>query len=255
MSDFNQHDSEQRKQPRGCVYVLPNLFTTASLLAGFWSLILATKGDFSNAAVAILFGALMDGMDGKVARLTNTASEFGIQYDSLADLVSFGVAPAFLAWAWHLDEFGRWGVGVSSLFAVCAALRLARFNISTTIVPKKFFIGIPSPAAGCIVALFVLCGGKDGWIPAIAEPWLLLVVTLASGLLMVSRIRYFSFKEYGFLRAHPFRWLVIAGAIFALVMARPTLFGFLFMALYALSGIAYSYFLSRRDKKRLIAEL
>jgi len=240
-----------RNALRGSVYILPNLFTTASLLAGFWSLLLAVQGQIESAAVAILFGAVMDGLDGKVARLTNTASEFGIQYDSLADLVSFGVAPAFLAWMWHLSEFSRLGSGVCFLFVACAALRLARFNVSTAVVSKKFFIGLPSPAAGCIVALFVLFARFIPEWMAEAIPAITLGITLLAGLLMVSRVRYFSFKEYGFIKVHPFRSMVAVVIVVALLVSAPRLLGFLFMSLYVASGIIYSYILSRRDKKLL----
>ena len=236
---------------RGSVYILPNLFTTASLFAGFWSLILTVHGQFDNAAMAILFGALMDGLDGKVARLTNTASEFGIQYDSLADLVSFGVAPAFMVWGWQLAEFGRLGVGVCFLFAACTALRLARFNVSTKVISKRFFIGLPSPAAGCTLALFVLFSSSiPAWM-SVALPVLTLVLSICTGLLMVSRVRYFSFKEYGFIKAHPFRSMVAVVVVFSLIFSAPRTLGFLFCALYIVTGIIYSFLLSRQDKKRL----
>jgi CDP-diacylglycerol--serine O-phosphatidyltransferase len=186
-----------------------------------------------------------------VARLTNTASEFGIQYDSLADAIAFGVAPGFLAWAWHLNEYGRIGGFVCAVFVACAALRLARFNVSTAVVGKKFFIGIPSPAAGCLVALFVLFAtSMPEWFDVIETP-ILLIVTLGAGLLMVSQVRYFSFKEYAFVQAYPFRTLVAVVCVIALLVASPRRMGFLFTMLYMFSGIIYTYFLSRRDKKRL----
>lgn len=240
-----------RSALRGSIYILPNLFTTASLFAGFWSLILSAQGEAASAAVAILFGALMDGLDGKVARLTNTASEFGIQYDSLADLVTFGVAPAFLAWMWKLSVYGRLGIGACFLFAGCAALRLARFNVSTAVVGKKFFIGLPSPAAGGTLVLLVLFSETlPDWMQG-AVPLLALILTVAMGLLMVSRVRYFSFKEYGFFRAHPFRSMVGVLIIFALIFSAPRQLGFLLGIFYTLSGLVYSYLLSRQDKKKL----
>jgi len=255
MSEENTEEKSKhvnvQKVLRDSVYILPNLVTSASLLAGFWSLILSSQGRIEDAAIAILFGAVMDGMDGKVARLTNSASEFGIQYDSLADLVSFGVAPGFLAWSWHLSEYGRFGAGICFLFVACAALRLARFNVSTAVVGKKFFIGIPSPAAGCLVALFALCAYvMPDWLRIIEAP-ILLGITLCAGLLMVSRVRYFSFKEYAFVKAYPFRTLVAVVAAIALIVTSPRCMGFVLMGLYALSGLVYSYILSRNDKKRL----
>ena len=137
------------------MYILPNLFTTASLFTGFLAMLLAVQGNIEGSALAILFSALMDGLDGKVARLTNTASEFGIQYDSLADLVAFGVAPAFTSWMWVLEGYGKLGIGVAFLYVACTALRLARFNVCVTTVSKKFFVGLPCPAAGCAVAMLV----------------------------------------------------------------------------------------------------
>lgn len=141
--------------PRG-VYILPNLFTTASLFAGFLSITMAFAGNFDDAAWAILFSALMDGLDGKVARLTGSASQFGVEYDSLADAIAFGVAPGVLAWAWQLHHFGRLGLAAAFLFAACGALRLARFNVSVATTSKRFFIGLPIPAGGCTFATFVL---------------------------------------------------------------------------------------------------
>ena len=147
---------QEEKPVRRGVYILPNLFTTASLFTGFLAMLLAVQGNIEGSALAILFSALMDGLDGKVARLTNTASEFGIQYDSLADLVAFGVAPAFTSWMWVLEGYGKLGIGVAFLYVACTALRLARFNVCVTTVSKKFFVGLPCPAAGCAVAMFIL---------------------------------------------------------------------------------------------------
>lgn len=231
---------------RKSVYILPNLFTSASLFAGFIGLIWAAQGNFEGCAIAILFSALMDGLDGKVARLTNSASEFGVQYDSLSDLVAFGVTPAFLFYVWQLEQFGRLGMTVAFLFAVCGALRLARFNISTAVTPKKFFIGLPIPAAGCMVALLVL------FLPYIPSflmgilPYFSLGLCLVLAYLMVSTLRYASFKEYGFLKAHPFRYMVLAVALFALIASEPKAFGFLTMSAYLISGPIYTLFFFRR---------
>ena len=159
------------------MYILPNLFTTASLFTGFLAMLLAVQGNIEGSALAILFSALMDGLDGKVARLTNTASEFGIQYDSLADLVAFGVAPAFTSWMWVLEGYGKLGIGVAFLYVACTALRLARFNVCVTTVSKKFFVGLPCPAAGCAVAMFILFSSYlPSWLEA-RTPFLGLVVT------------------------------------------------------------------------------
>lgn len=244
--------SELRKTPRKSVYILPNLFTTASLFSGFMGMIWAADGNFEMCAVAILFSALMDGLDGKVARLTNTASEFGVQYDSLADCSAFCVIPAFMMYQWQLHAFGRLGIAVAFLFAACGALRLARFNVSTAVTPKKFFIGLPSPAGGCTLATMVffapyLPEGFAPYFPAFA-----LGTTFVAAFLMVSRVRYASFKEYGFLKAHPFSSMVSAILLFVLIISEPKLLGFLVIAGYIISGPIYTFlFLSRRSSKLL----
>ncbi len=241
-----------RTTPRKGVYILPNLFTTASLFSGFMGMIWAAEGRFEMSAVAILFSALMDGLDGKVARLTNTASEFGVQYDSLADLAAFCVVPAFMMYQWQLHAFGRLGIAVAFLFTACGALRLARFNISTAVTPKKFFIGLPTPAGGCTLATMVfftpyLPESVAHFMPAFA-----LAMTFASSFLMVSRVRYASFKEYGFLKAHPFSSMVSAILLFVLIISEPKLLGFLVFAGYIISGPVYTFlFLSRRSSKLL----
>lgn len=159
---------QEQKPVRRGVYILPNLFTTASLFTGFLAMLLAVQGNIEGSALAILFSALMDGLDGKVARLTNTASEFGIQYDSLADLVAFGVAPAFTSWMWVLEGYGKLGIGVAFLYVACTALRLARFNVCVTTVSKKFFVGLPcrppgapSPCSSSFPPI-----SRHGWKPA-----------------------------------------------------------------------------------------
>lgn len=247
-------EEESKPASRRGVYILPNLFTTASLLAGFWAMLSAVKGDMETAAVAVLFSAVMDGLDGKVARLTNTASEFGLQYDSLADLVAFGVAPAFMVWNWQLSVYDRMGVGVAFLFVACTALRLARFNVTTANLGKKFFIGLPSPAGGCTLALLVLFSPffPKWMLPSV--PALTLAVTFVTALLMVSRVRYFSFKEYGFLKAHPFSSMVTALLIFVLILSEPRRLGFLAALVYLLSGVFYTYVLLPR-RNRLLGNL
>lgn len=237
------------------IYILPNLFTTASLFTGFLAMILAVQGDLDKCAMAILFSAFMDGLDGKVARLTNTASEFGVQYDSLADLVAFGVAPAFMVWIWVLHDYGRLGIGVGFLFVACTALRLARFNVSTAVTSKRFFIGLPSPAAGCSLALIALfVPYLPDWMHK-AVPGAVLGATFVVALLMVSRVRYFSFKEYGFLRTHPFKSMVTALLLFVLVLAEPRLLGFIICVAYLLSGLIYSFILLPKRNHQLLNHL
>ncbi len=231
------------------VYILPNLFTTASLFAGFFSIILAFSGRFDDAAWAIIFSAVMDGMDGKVARITGSSSLFGIEYDSLADDVAFGVAPGLLAYAWQLHEFGRLGLAVSFLFCGCAALRLARFNVGVNTTSRRFFVGLPSPACACIMATFVLF---MPYFPSFLEPALPVVTLIFATvvpLLMVSRIRYFSFKEYGFIRRHPFRVMVGVLLILSMIFSLPRLFCFLILFVYVLSGPVYTFILRRMGKR------
>ncbi len=226
--------------PKG-VYILPNIFTLASLFFAFVGLIQTAQENYQLCAFIILGSAILDGLDGKIARLTNTTSDFGVQLDSLADLVAFGVTPAFLAWKAGLEHFGKLGICIAFLFIACTALRLARFNITTAITSKKFFIGLPCPIAGCSLALFIL------FIPYLPQilinktSHLFLFLTFTLSLLMVSRIRYFSFKEYGVIKTHPFSSMVTALLIFVLILSEPAFIGFLLSILYLISGPIYTY--------------
>jgi CDP-diacylglycerol--serine O-phosphatidyltransferase len=224
------------------VYILPNLFTTASLFSGFLGILWASGGDYESCAMAVFFSALMDGLDGKVARLTGTSSEFGIQFDSLADLVAFGVTPGFLIFHAYLRAYDRLGIAVAFLFTVCAALRLARFNVQTATANKRFFTGLPTPAAGCALAGIILIAP---FLPGVLQGGvtraLALVLTGGIAFLMVSTIRYASFKEVGAFKAHPFRNMVAVILLFALGVAYPRIFCFLFLFGYILSGLIYTF--------------
>ena len=198
--DENKHASRSRT-----IYLLPNLFTTAGLFAGFYAIIAASNGDFVQASVAVFIAAIMDGIDGRVARLTGTSSDFGVQYDSLADLVSFGMAPALVMYHWALSSLkfdgnvmGRVGWAIAFLYAACAALRLARFNTQVGTVDKRWFIGLASPAAAGLMMAFVwaFADGDLGWSGEQLR-YVALGVTLCAALLMVSRIRFWSFKGTG----------------------------------------------------------
>ncbi len=237
------------------VYILPNMITTLSLFSGFLGIVWSMSGAFEAAGMAILFSALMDGLDGKVARLTNSASEFGVQFDSLSDLVAFGVAPAVLMWQWQLHSFGRLGIAVAFIFTACGALRLARFNVSTAVTSKKFFIGLPIPAAGCsaVTLIFFREFIPDGLLGAV--PYVALGLTLLLGILMVSRVRYVSFKEYGFLRAHPFSSMVTVLLIFSLVASQPKLLGFVLCLGYIISGLIYTFIILPRRNRELLRGL
>ena len=238
-----EHSNKQHLVRKG-IYILPNLFTTASLFTGFMAIIWAADGYFEWSAMAIFFSALMDGLDGKVARLTGTASEFGVQYDSLADLAAFGVAPGFLVYAWMINVYGRVGAAVAFLFATCGALRLARFNVAASSgASKKFFIGLPIPAAGCTIAALVFFVPHLPDFLDVVIPGFCIILTGFLGVLMVSRVRYYSFKEYGFLQTHRYRSMVTAILIFSLVMSHPRLFGFLLFFVYIIIGLIYTFVL------------
>ena len=198
-----RHMDENKHPPRSrTIYLLPNLFTTAGLFAGFYAIIAASNGQFVHASIAVFIAAIMDGIDGRVARLTGTSSDFGVQYDSLADLVSFGMAPSLVMYHWALSSLkfdgsvmGRVGWAVAFLYAACAALRLARFNTQVGSVDKRWFIGLASPAAAGLMMSFVwaFADGDLGWSGEQLR-YVALGVTLVSALLMVSRIRFWSFK-------------------------------------------------------------
>lgn len=195
------------------VYLLPNLFTTAALFCGFYAIVSGMHGNFSHAAVAILLAMLLDGMDGRVARMTNTQSAFGEQYDSLADMVSFGVAPALVVFSWALHDIGRWGWAAAFIYTACAALRLARFNTQIGIVDKRYFIGLASPAAAAIIA-----GTVWTWFdvrPTGIWAGLVALLTAVTGLLMVSNFRYTSFKSVDFRGRVPFGVMLLIVLVFA----------------------------------------
>ena len=232
-------DVMEKKKPHKGVYLLPNMITTLSMFLGFLSMVWAVQGRFEEAGMAILVSALMDGLDGKVARLTNTASEFGVQYDSLADLVAFGLL----------------GVAAAFIYAACGALRLARFNVSTAAVGKRFFIGLPIPAGGCTVVTFVFFASLFPDFLASVTPYFALLLSVGVGVLMVSRVRYFSFKEYDFLRAHPVRTMVTFLFLLALVVSLPRLFGFLLCAIYIAGGLAYTFVILPRRNRQLLRAL
>ncbi len=242
---------ETRPPPRSrSIYLLPNLFTTAGLFAGFYAIIAASNGDFVNASVAVFVAAIADGLDGRVARLTGTSSEFGVQYDSLADLVSFGMAPALVMYHWSLsslkfdgDVMGRVGWLAAFLYAACAALRLARFNTQVGTVDKRWFIGLASPAAAGLMMSFVwaFADGGLGWSGEELR-YVALAVAIVAGLLMVSRIRFWSFKGGGEKGPRservPFVVLALVPIVIAIMVVDLPRTLFVVGVLYALSGPA-----------------
>lgn len=239
--------STQRHLPfRKGIYILPNLLTTASMLCAFVGILRAIDGRFDECAMLIIASALFDGLDGKVARLTGTSSEFGVQYDSLADMVAFGVTPAVMMYLWQLSDFGRMGLMASFLFMTCAALRLARFNITGSKGSKRFFVGLPAPGAGVVLATFILFTPFIPPFIARWEPAVSLLLMYVLSFLMVSRVRYISLKEYAFFRARPFSSLVTMTLLFVLIASYPRFLGFVLLFLYIISGPFYTYYLLLR---------
>jgi len=225
---------KRRKKDRRGILILPSLFTTANLFCGFYSIIASVKGDFYRAAVAILVATVFDALDGKVARFTRTTSRFGVEFDSLADLVSFGLAPAMLAFMWALMPYGRLGWLAAFLFVACGALRLARFNTQVDVVDKRHFVGLPIPGAASMVAIGLLLA-LDVEFPV--ERHLAVVIILYTlSFLMVSTIPYFSFKSLDPFKKRPFNSLVAALLILVVVAAEPHIMIFVLMLGYVLSG-------------------
>ena len=218
------------------VYLLPNLITTAGLFAGFYSIICCFRADFRWAAISILVANVFDVLDGRVARLTNSTSRFGIEYDSLADLVAFGVAPGILAYRWALEPWMTWGWLAASLYVACGALRLARFNVQFDNAEKRHFIGLPIPAAAEVIATTVLLYYRFGGGGATHKHATLLVVTYALAGLMVSNLKFFSFKETELYRRQPFGIFLAGIVLLLLVIAEPQIMLFMGFSVYACSG-------------------
>lgn len=253
---MRREKKERRKKDsmRKGIYILPNLFTSASLFCGFFALLRTLQEDFFSAATFILASGLLDGMDGKIARFTNSTSRFGVEYDSLADVIAFCVAPGILVYAWALEPFGRLGWLAAFLFVVCGALRLARFNIQVNTVESRFFSGLPTPAAAGLIATGILVFyhlGDTG----ISKHITVLITTYFLAFLMVSTVKYYGFKDIELFRRKPFRWLVIAILLIIVVAYEPeyTLFGLFFA--YVISGPILTLALRRRrPPKPAIAE-
>jgi len=218
------------------VYILPNLFTTGGLFAGFYSIICTLNGNYDLAAIMILVAQLCDVLDGRIARLTRTTSSFGIQYDSLADLIAFGVAPGILVYQWALSPWGRWGWLAASLYVTCGALRLARFNVQIASAEKRYFIGLPIPAAADVIAATVLLFYFFGGEGAANKHILMLLVIYGVAGLMVSEVRYYSFKEIRFHHRHPFQVLLGLILVLYLTIGAPQVMLFLGITGYAVSG-------------------
>jgi len=231
------------------IYVVPNLLTSASLFGGFYAIIAAIQHHYEPAAVAILLSCVLDALDGKVARYTRTTSHFGTEYDSLSDLVAFGIAPGVLAFQWAMEPFGRLGWLASFMYVICGALRLARFNVQRS-GDMKYFKGLPIPVAAGFVASSILFsaevqGGFEG------KPVLIIVLMYALSFLMVSTLDYFSFKELNLKKRKPFNLLVSIVLVLVVIAYKPRIMIFLISALYILSGIVLTAV--RHERRRSLA--
>ena len=217
------------------IYLLPNLITSASLFLGFYSIVSSIHGQFHQAAFAILGSILFDGLDGHIARLTHSTSRFGVEYDSLADLIAFGLAPAVMAYLWAFESIGRLGWLAAFLFVACGALRLARFNVQTGQISSKFFNGLPIPAAAGMLATTVLFL-RHMEISPVEHQTLVMVEIYVLSFFMVSTVKFFSIKDLDFVRKRSFNTLVAALLLFVVVAAKPQVMLFLLGVCYVLSG-------------------
>jgi len=246
MTQPDQNNSKVRS--RG-IYLLPNLFTTAALFSGFYAITSAINGRFETAAILIFVSLVLDGLDGRVARMTNTQSDFGAEYDSMADMISFGAAPAIVMYLWAMSSLGQIGLIGAFVHLAGGALRLARFNTQLSTQDKNYFQGLPSPAAAAILAGLVWVSEKyDYGIETL--PWLVLVMTVATGLLMVSNFRYYSFKNINFRGKVPFVVIIFVMLGFAITLSNPATILCLFFFGYALSGPLVTIVLLRRKRQQ-----
>lgn len=235
------------------IYVLPNLLTTVNMFFGFYAIVAAIEGNYTLAAYAVVAAAVFDLLDGRVARMTHSTSEFGAQYDSLCDLISFGLAPSLLLFFWALQPFGRIGWLASFFFVACGALRLARFNVQKSILSKAYFQGLPIPMAAGIVASSVLAFNDLNW--DASRSWILLTITFLLGFFMVSSFPYRSFKDMDFKRRLPFRYLVLGVLVIALIAIRPEVTLFATFLTYALLGAIFGIFKIGKAPKLLAANV
>jgi CDP-diacylglycerol--serine O-phosphatidyltransferase len=240
---IDEHEEEVsvdgKTERRRGIYLLPNLFTTAALFSGFYAIVSGMNGKFEAAAIAIFVAMILDGLDGRVARLTNTQSKFGAEYDSLADMVSFGVAPALVMFSWALADLGKFGWACAFIYVACAALRLARFNTQIDTADKNYFSGLASPAAAAVVAGIVWVCHDVGWVADALPTEVSIVagcITALVGFLMILNVPYHSFKGLDLRGRVPFVVMIAVVLIFGLVMLDPAKVLLAVFALYALSG-------------------
>jgi len=240
MHDGSEHSSPPpsgvllRKRRKG-IYILPNLFTLAALFGGFYAIVMAMNGRFDMAAVGIFCAMVLDSLDGRVARMTNTQSAFGEQMDSLSDMVSFGAAPALIAYEWALRGLGRWGWIAAFVYCACAALRLARFNVNTQVVDKRYFQGLPSPAGAALIAGFIWVMNDLG-VKGYEVSWVMFVLALYAGLTMVTNVPFYSFKDVQMKRSVPFAVIVLIALGIAAINIDPPIVLFGLFVVYGVSG-------------------
>lgn len=249
MTESEKKDTKPRN--RG-IYLLPNLFTTAALFSGFYAMTSAINGKFETAAMLIFVSLVLDGLDGRVARLTNTQSDFGAEYDSMADMISFGAAPAAMMYLWSLETLGQAGLVGAFVHLAGGALRLARFNTQLGIEDKRYFQGLPSPAAAAILAGLVWVSEKYSY-GAESFSWVILVITALTGLLMVSNFRYYSFKDINLRGKVPFVVMIGIMLGIAVTLSTPATVLCLFFFGYALSGPIVTVVLLRRKRRARIS--
>lgn len=233
--DSTDHDGVVVRKRRKGIYILPNLFTLAALFGGFYAIVMSINGRFDLAAVGIFCAMVLDSLDGRIARLTNTQSAFGEQMDSLSDMVSFGAAPAIIAYVWALKELGRWGWIAAFVYCACAALRLARFNVNTNVVDKRYFQGLPSPAAAALVAGFIWVMTDLG-IAGSVVAWPMFGLSLYAGLTMVTNVPYYSFKDVHMKRSVPFAVIVLIALGIAVINIDPPIVMCAIFLVYGASG-------------------
>lgn len=247
--------THEEKRRRRSIYLLPNAFTTANLFAGFYAVVQAINGRYEVAAIAIFLAMAFDGMDGRVARLTNTQSAFGEQYDSLADMTSFGVAPALVMYVWSLQGLGRWGWLAAFVYVVGAALRLARFNTNIAVIDKRFFQGLPSPAAAALMAgyLWLAVDDKLFFLNESTIHWLAWLVTVYAGVNMVTNAPFYSGKSFALSRSVPFWVILVLVGGFVFVSSNPPLALFGLFVVYGVSGWVVMVWRWRRARQLLRA--
>ncbi|HVF65276.1 MAG TPA: CDP-diacylglycerol--serine O-phosphatidyltransferase [Casimicrobiaceae bacterium] len=248
LDDFHkQRILEKNRLRRRGIFILPSLFTTAALFAGFYAIVQAMNLNFDQAAIAIFVAMVLDGLDGRVARLTKTQSAFGAEYDSLADVISFGAAPALVVYEWTLRDLDKLGWFAAFVYVAGAALRLARFNTMIEVADKRWFQGLPSPSAAAVVAGFVFVMDDYGVDPA-AVVWWTFAVTLFAGLTMVTNLKFWSFKTINLRRSYPFVAIFLIVLFFALLSYAPATVLFAMFVIYALSGYFVSAWLAMRRR-------